>query len=173
MSQDRTSQPKYAQRKHSFSLAELATKMLEPVIARRTNMRIELVAHWPDIVGQTYGECSRPEKIKWRRNASMEDEFTPGTLVIACESAHAILLQHETGEIIERINVFFGFCAIDAINIVQKPVRHIGRNHKTTATELPPEARKALDSILAGITDPQLRCKLEKLGKGIFARRRK
>ena len=51
-----------------------------------------------------------------------DDPFEPAVLVIACEGVAALHLQHETGEIISRINAFFGFNAIGRIRIVQKPV---------------------------------------------------
>ena len=40
----------------------------------------------------------------------------------------ALHLQHETGEIIDRVNAFLGFNAIGRIRIVQKPVRRPSRS---------------------------------------------
>ena len=51
-----------------------------------------------------------------------DDPFEPATLVIACEGFAALHVQHETGEIIGRVNAFLGFNAIGRIRIVQKPV---------------------------------------------------
>ncbi|MCB1418612.1 MAG: DUF721 domain-containing protein, partial [Notoacmeibacter sp.] len=66
---------------------------------------------------------SRPERIVWPRRASDDDPFEPATLVVACEGFAALALQHETNEVIARVNAFLGFAAIGRVKIVQKPVR--------------------------------------------------
>ena len=47
---------------------------------------------------------------------------SPVCLTIACEGARALFLTHAQGELIQRINGFFGFHAVSQIRIVQKPV---------------------------------------------------
>jgi hypothetical protein len=170
MSRSQDSQQKRKSRKGPRALADLATKLIEPVVARRASMRIELMTNWLEIAGQPYGAVTRPERISWRRRAGQEEKFSPGSLLLACESSHAILLQHESAQIIGRINTFFGFDAVDRIRITQKPIRRLRRDAKRPPPPLNDKSRKALDRVLAGISDPELRLRLEKLGRGVYSR---
>ena len=62
-----------------------------------------------------------------------DDPFQPATLIIACEGFAALHVQHETGEIIGRINSFLGFNAVGRIKIVQKPVHPEAATAKAAA----------------------------------------
>jgi hypothetical protein len=160
-------------RTRATPVAELAGKVLAPVIARRAGMTIDLLAAWPDIAGPPHGDYTRPEKIVWPRKASDDDPFQPGTLVVACDGARAVLFQHELDQCLERVNTFFGFSAIARIRIVQKPVRPATPSRRRRLPELEPEARTRLDRIVGKIEDEELRKRLEKLGRGVFGARQR
>ncbi len=159
-------------KRNAQPVAELAAKVLAPVIARRTAMTIDLVAAWPDIAGERHADYTMPEKINWPRKATEDDPFSPGTLVIRCDGARAVLIQHETSQIIERVNLFFGFHAIEKIRLVQKPVSRMTVKTNQCLPEPDAASAKRLDAILERIDDPQLRASLEKLGRGVMAKRR-
>ena len=80
----------------------------------------------------------------------------------------ALFFQHEQAVLIERINLFFGFAAIKRVRILQKPVADIPKPPKGKAAELSDEETRRLNKLLAGIADPELREKMEKLGRGII-----
>jgi len=67
------------------SVSEIIGKVLEPVLARRTGMTLDLIKAWPEIVGEEFRETTRPEKINWPRRAHEDDPFKPAVLVVACE----------------------------------------------------------------------------------------
>ncbi|MGI9400375.1 MAG: DUF721 domain-containing protein [Rhizobiaceae bacterium] len=157
-------------RRNARPMAELASKVLAPVIARRAAMTIDLVTAWPDIAGEQHADYTMPEKINWPRRASDDESFSPGTLVVRCDGARAVLIQHETSQLVERVNLFFGFHAIRNIKLVQRPVSRLKRNLAPKLPELDDESRKKLDSVLERIDDPQLRASLEKLGLGVMAK---
>lgn len=149
-------------------VSDLATAILDPVLRKRAGISVELVQSWEEIVGPRLAGRTRPEKIQWPRRLHEDDPFEPATLVIACEGAAALHLQHETGEVIGRVNAFLGFTAIGRIRIVQKPL---------TSNEQPPRPRpRALTegekARLAGtvgqIEDDGLRASLERLGATII-----
>ena len=85
-------------------------------------LTIGLVQSWEDIVGPLLAPVSRPERIRWPRRRHEDDPFQPALLVIACSGAAALQIQHQTGEIIGRVNAFLGFPAVGGIRIVQKPI---------------------------------------------------
>ena len=103
-------------------VADLAVALLDPVLRKRAGMTIGLVQSWEEIVGERLSATTRPEKIAWPRRMHENDPFEPATLIIACEGFSAVHVQHETGEIIARVNAFLGFAAVGRIKIVQKQV---------------------------------------------------
>ena len=109
-------------------VSDLASEILDPILRKRAGISIGLVQSWEEIAGPRLASHTRPEKIVWPRRMQEDDPFQPATLIIACEGFAALHVQHETGEIIGRINSFLGFNAIGRIKIVQKPV-HSGGGH--------------------------------------------
>ncbi|EEY07788.1 LOW QUALITY PROTEIN: conserved hypothetical protein, partial [Brucella pinnipedialis M163/99/10] len=110
--------------------------------------------------------------ILWPRRIREDDPFTPATLVIACEGFAALQIQHETGEIISRVNGFLGFAAIGRIRIKQKPpVIAVKRRVKRLAS-LGPAEERSVDKATAGIEDDALRQALARLGRNILAEKR-
>src|SRR5918995_5909807 len=103
-------------------VSDLASEILDPVLRKRAGISVGLVQSWEEIAGPRLAQNTRPEKIQWPRRMHEDDPFEPAVLVIACEGVAALHLQHETGEIINRVNAFLGFRAVGRIKIVQKPV---------------------------------------------------
>ena len=94
-----------------------------------------------------------------------DDPFQPATLIIACEGFAALQVQHETGEIIGRINAFLGFNAIGRIRIVQKPVRcRSGQAEAAAAAAFGRPRRRKIADVVGGVEDDGLRASLERLG---------
>lgn len=154
-------------------VSDLATEILDPVMRRRAGVSIGLVQSWDEIVGPRLAGRTRPEKIQWPRRMSDDDPFEPATLVIACEGAAALHLQHETSEVVGRVNSFLGFPAIGRIRIVQKPVSRAEApaRPRPRALTLPEKARLA--DAVGGIEDQGLREALERLGASILGSRGK
>lgn len=151
-------------------VGDLATAILDPVLRRKAGISTGLVQSWEEIAGPRLADSTRPEKILWPRRAGEDDPFEPATLVVACEGAAALQLQHQTGEIIARINAFLGFAAIGRVRILQKPVG--GRKApKRPPRELTRDEAADIATSVAGIEDEGLRAALEKLGRAVKATR--
>lgn len=148
-------------------VSDLATGILDPLLRRRAGMTIGLVQSWDEIVGERLSSASRPEKIAWPRRLHEDDPFEPATLVIACEGASALRLQHETGEIIARVNAFLGFAAVGRIRIVQKPVAAPVKPRRPVRQLTAGETTR-LQSMLGGIEDDGLREALARLGGSVL-----
>jgi hypothetical protein len=101
-----------------------------------------------------------------------DDPFEPAVLVIACEGSAALHLQHETGEIIGRVNAFLGFSAVGRIRIVQKPVTPASNEPKPAPRALSPDEKARLASTVGSIEDAGLRASLERLGATIVGTRK-
>ncbi|MFZ2103403.1 MAG: DciA family protein [Oricola sp.] len=145
--------------------------MLDPVLAQRAGMTSALLSAWPQIVPAMLSETTRPHKINWPRRASEDDPFKPAVLIVAAEGMAALHLQHQTGEIIQRVNAFFGFQAVERLQIVQKavaPDRPTPRRKAPVSKE--DEARIA--RLAEGIEDEGLREALIRLGKSVRQEKR-
>src|SRR5436305_8715793 len=69
-----------------------------------------IVSRWPEIVGERYAKVSCPESIKFPAGAK-----SAGVLTLMVDGAHAPLIQHLTPMIVDRVNRFFGYAAINRI----------------------------------------------------------
>ena len=152
------------------SVSEIVGKVLEPVLARRTGMTLDLIKAWPDLVGEEFCKTTRPEKINWPRRAHEDDPFKPAILVVACENSAALFFQHEQPAILERVNIFFGFEAISRITILQKSVVTAKPDKKNTPAKVTKTDEMRLATILEKIDDPDLKETLAKLGRGVISR---
>ena len=150
-------------------LSSLTRGLLEKVIARRTGLTLTIVESWSDLAGPELGRTTRPEKIRWGRRPHLGGEASPGTLVVAAGSAAALRLQHETDQLIERINAMFGYRAIGRIAIVQKPIDP--PPEPPPAPPVDPRVRERIADTTRPIEHEALRASLRRLGEAIAARR--
>lgn len=160
------------QRGNPVAVSDLATGILDPVMRKRAGISVELVQCWSEIVGERLAGSTRPEKLAWPRRRHEDDPFEPAALVIACEGAAALRLQHETAEIISRVNAFLGFVAVGRIKIVQKPVAAPPRRKPPAQRPLTGGEQERLARLIERIDDEKLRDSLRKLGTSILSGRK-
>jgi hypothetical protein len=120
-----------------------------------------IVSRWAEIVGERYAKVSCPESIKFPTGKK-----AGGAMTLLVEGAHAPLVQHLAPIIIERVNRFFGYAAIN--RIIFKQGRLPAPAPKTQRPQLAP-VPKELGEGLREIADPELRACLESLGARIAA----
>ena len=120
-----------------------------------------IVSRWREIVGLRYAAVSSPESIRFppgRKSA--------GVLTLVVEGAHAPMMQHVAPTIVERVNAFFGYPAVDRIAIRQGIVQA----QKAKSRAAPPTLRAIpaeLGESLREVVDPELRACLESLARGL------
>ena len=160
---------KSAQSRRPRSVTEILGEVLEPVLARKTGMKLDLIRSWAELAGEAYSSTTRPERIDWPKRKNEDEPFEPGVLVVACEPSAAIFFQHEQAQIIERVNLFFGFLAIKRIKILQKPVLKLENSHQDSSDKpISKEDQVKLSKLLNEIDDPETRERLQKLGSEIY-----
>lgn len=138
-----------------------------------------LILDWAQIVGRELASCTRPERLKWPRriagstSTEAEAHGRPGaTLVLRVDAARALELEYRRAHIVERINGYFGYCAIAEVRLVQEadpsvfttsePPRSPGasmRGATSVPAPLPPD--------LVSIADDQLRDALARLARSV------
>lgn len=129
----------------------------------------DLITQWPAIIGEHLAQWCEPERIKWPRSGT-DERKQGGTLVIRVAPGRGLDLQHETPQIIDRINSFYGYSAISAVRIMQGTLSG-KKATRPTAPELGPEQAKALEARIEAVADPDLKEALRRLGKGILTLR--
>lgn len=130
----------------------------------------ELMARWPEIVGETLSQQCEPERIKWPRGAGEMAQKLGGTLVIRAQPGRSLDLQYQSHQIIERINRFYGYGAVTLVKVVQGHVTS-AKTLKNKENPLDPETEKELDTQLESIADERLKQALHRLGAGALANR--
>jgi hypothetical protein len=120
-----------------------------------------IVSRWAEIVGERYAKVSSPESIRFPTGRK-----GGGALTLLVEGAHAPLIQHLTPLIIERVNRFFGYAAVNRIVFRQgKPPAPPPKPQRPQLRAVPKEMGEGLREI----GDPELRACLESLAAQIAA----
>ncbi|WP_062227512.1 DUF721 domain-containing protein [Aureimonas frigidaquae] len=153
-------------------VGELMAELIEPVLARKAGMTLGLLSAWPEIVGPRLADATRPERLAWPSRPYDDAPFQPAQLVIACEGAFVLRLQHEAGEIVQRVNGFFGYHAVDRIRIVQRPVARVQESRKPKWQPPDAQATRAIARSVENIENPRLRRALERYGACVLGRNR-
>lgn len=152
-------------RRGAISIAELVGKVIDPVTKRRGFATTDLIAAWPQVVGPRYADCTRPEKILWPKGEDMEG--APALLVLRVDGPRAIFVQHEAGQIIERVNAFLGYGAIGHLRIIQAPVRS-GTAPAAVPLPIAPAEDARIEAAVSGVGNDRLRQALGRLGRGVL-----
>lgn len=152
-------------RREARPVADFVGRLIEPACRKRGFAAAEIVTLWREIVDSETAAAARPERIDWPRKAAPE---APGTLVLAADNGAALFLSHAAPIIIERVNAFLGWRAIERIRMVPRP---------PGAAAAPPKTRRAPDraalarvaEAVAGVADPDLAAALRRLGAAVAA----
>ena len=125
----------------------------------------EVIARWPEVVGEDLARVSRPDRIRWPKGAGAEAAKLGGTLVINAAPGRALELQYEVPRIIERVNRFYGHGAISAVKVMQSQSIPQERGRRP---EMP--RKPVIIEALGKIEDEALQAALGRLGEAVANR---
>jgi hypothetical protein len=145
-------------------LADLVGPALTAAFKRHGFASTEIVTHWEDIVGVEIAAHSEPIKITWPRQSDAEAP-EPATLVLRCQGPAAIEIQHLAGVIVERVNRFLGWRAVDRVALRQAPLARRAKPKPPPAIDA--EAARRIAEEMTDITDDSLRAALGRLGAAV------
>jgi len=133
-----------------------------------------LHARWTEIVGETLARRTEPAKLVNSRSGG------PATLEIRVDGPSAALIQHQTAEILERVNLFLGSGAVGKLRIVQGPVKARARptsaaagRARTRPAPLDAATEAELEASVAPARDEGLKEALQRLGRGVLSPKRR
>jgi len=147
-------------------------KALDPAARARGFATTALLSDWPAIAGRELAQFTMPDQVIWPRRRE-EGVDTPArghkaegaTLVLRIEGPRAIEVQHRAGQILERVNAYFGYRAVTGMRFLQAPIRRA----KPRPAPKPPLPAYSLPKS-AGIEDEGLARALSRLGAGAKGR---
>lgn len=158
-------------RRGSVALSDLLPKLIDPICARKGLASSALIAAWPDLVGTTFADCTLPDKIDWPHQTSEgQISYRGGTLVVRVDGPKAVYFQHEEHQILQRVNQFFGFVAIDRLKIVQAPIERTKKSAQEKLPSLSSNQEQKLRECVVEFDDPDLDAAILKMGKGVLRR---
>ena len=143
-------------------LSVLLSDVFSDAYAKQGFAARELVTRWADIVGPEVADLAEPMKLQWQRTTPGESE--PATLVLRVEGPAAIEVQHLSNVILERVNRFFGWRAVDRLALRQAPLR---RRAKPPRPQIDTQAATEIAAGLGKVDDEPLRAALGRLGAAI------
>ena len=120
-----------------------------------------VVSRWREIVGARYAAVSSPESIRFPPG-----KRSRGVLNLMVQGAHAPMMQHVAPTIIERVNRFFGYPAVEKLSFRQGIVQVEKAKSRPATPSLRPLPVELSDS-LREVADPELRACLESLARSL------
>lgn len=144
-------------------------RLTRPVFKQRGVALAEIVNRWAEIAGPLLYAETQPEKLVYAAGAGHA-----ATLDITVSPAFALELQHLSPLIVEKINGYFGYRAVERLRLRQMPLTRPGGGSESPAPArrparaLNPEEQARLAALLDGVEDKALRQALEKLGRSLF-----
>jgi len=96
-----------------------------------------LVLRWAEIAGEAVARLCRP--VKW------QDGESGATLTLKCEAGAAVLMQHQTRELMQRLNAYLGVGRIARLKIVSGQISQPPEpgDHPLRMSALAPNSKQA------------------------------
>ena len=162
--------PRYGAR----AIGTYVAKALDPAARARGFATTALLSDWPAIVGRDLAQFTMPDRVIWpRRREDTESETSirghrveGATLVLRIQGPRAIEVQHRSGQILERVNAYFGYRAVTEMRFLQAPIARAGKKRPERKPPLPPYSLPKS----AAIEDDGLAHALSRLGASVKAR---
>ena len=150
------------------ALAGSLAAVTKTVFARRGFADGAILKDWAAIAGAHLAAHSQPEKIAYPKGSG-----DGGTLHLRIDSGSmAIELQHLQPLLIERINGYFGFKAVDRLKIIQGPLPDRTEKAAWSTRTLETGEESELAESLMDVDDDDIRKALQALGRAVIGRGR-
>ena len=148
--------------------------LVKQLLGKNGIMQIELAAKWEEIVGEKLCSYVLPQKISFTK-----DERTNGTLhLMVFGGAFAMEIENNKLKILQKVNSFFGYEAINKIKILQNnnPENFLQKKNvydKPKKNLVSENEKTYISEVLNGIEDENLRLRLENLGYAVLKNNKK
>lgn len=151
------------------SISQTILPFAKQILGKKGFVEVDILTNWHKIVGDELADYSFPQKIDFKR-----DQKNNGILHLNVPSgAFALEIQHREKFILEKINTYFGYCAVSGIKIIQNnelTLEDMKKNNqpepkKTLVTR---EEENYIKELADDVNNSELKEILVKLGKSVF-----
>ena len=150
-------------RYQSRSISHTVEKLTRPIFGERGFSSGKILSEWPNIVGALLSKHTFPEKISYPLR-----ERINGTLFLRIDSpALSLELQHMEVQLLEKINIHFGFKAVTRIKLLQGTLPTHAIKEPKPKRKLTENEHLELSNKLDKISDPDLKQALQALGSEV------
>ena len=94
------------------SLTHTIRTVMKPAFRHRSFTEASILLDWHKIMNQELAQCCYPERLIFPRG-----KRDGGVLIVAVDSSSSLLIQHSTELLINWINSYFGYQAVNAIKL--------------------------------------------------------
>lgn len=152
------------------NIGQTALPLAKQLLGPRGFTQMELLSSWSFIVGEDMAQYSLPQKLIFPK-----DERTNGCLTIMVPAgAFAMEISQREPQIIEKINTFFGYPAVNKLKILQSGTpenfsvrkKPIDKVKKTVVSE---KEESYITELVKDIERDELREALEALGHAVYS----
>ena len=147
----------YKKQSYFKKISTLLPKVINKKIKKRNFIEMSLIEKWKEIIGEDISKFCYPVKV----NFSGTDNKN-GTIFLKTERGKSMEIEFKNEEILEKLNQFFGYKAIDKISIIQD----FGVINQKKSTPIKKNIGKPI--VVKKIKNNSLRNALEKLNKTLF-----
>ncbi|MBR6231775.1 MAG: DUF721 domain-containing protein [Alphaproteobacteria bacterium] len=142
------------------SLTREVQKLARPLLGQHGFTQVELISHWSEIMGTELAIGVKPVKLTFPAK-----DRANGTLSVrTAGGAFALLLEHQKGRIMEKVNTYFGYPAVSSLKIEQGGVHLASEPESEPEWPLSEEELAPLLEKVNAISDESLRQKTLEIG---------
>ena len=151
------------------AIGGLAQRLTSGIAKGRGASIARLRAEWSAIVGPDLARTTRPDALLAGRGAR-GSQGAGKALRLRVSGAAALEVQHQTGQLVEKVNAYFGHRMIDDIRLVQGTIA--GTLTPPPTPKPDPQTVTQVAARAAAVKDPELRAALTRLGARVALKRR-
>ncbi len=154
------------------SIADLAGGINNSAFRRFGFAKSDIILHWRDIVGELLSRSSLPERLVMPRDHENSTSNKAGVLHIRIDGSFAPEMQHLEALVIDRINSYYGFKAVEKLIFHHGAVQQDAETRKYSPPILTDSQKSELDLLLQDVKDDKLRKSLFTVGAEIMGRQK-
>lgn len=150
--------------------SEMARGSVDRIVGRKGFAESEVLLRWAEIVGDALATVCRPVKVHYGSNRSLG-----ATLIVQTDSGRAPEVSHQSRSILERVNRFYGYRAINRLKVTQSTGMAYGfaeqqKQFAGPEPSVPTRAKRKAADLANDIENPELRAALTLMGSHVLSR---
>lgn len=150
---------------------QMIMPLVKKVLGKKGFVEIDVITNWDKIVGEELAEFVFPQKIEFKCG-----EKNNGTLHVCVPSgAFALEIQHREKYIVNKINTYFGYNAVNSLKIMQNSALCLNAEETEKSYQprppalVSPQEEKYIKELSADVENSSLQEALEKLGRSVMS----